>query len=345
MSRSPHHPSSAEIDAVASDWILRHESPLTVAERAEFDRWQAADSRHRAAVDRLSQTWALLDQPRQAGRATEMVQALSLRAKRRRRKTVSAVVALAGMFGAGVLWQTADFRRPVEPARIATVVVMPEVRVLPDGGRVELKPGAEISIDYGGKLRRVVLHRGEALFHVMENKERPFVVTAGNVDVRAVGTVFLVTTGSRHVDVVVTHGRVAVEPTGSAQHEPVHRTESPLIEPASTLVDAGMRVTVQLERPATGSDVVAISPIEIADRLAWCGPRVEFNGTALADAVALMNRHSKLRLVVDDPMLAKLPVNGLFRADNTETLVRLLEVGFGVQAERTGDTITLRKAR
>jgi ferric-dicitrate binding protein FerR (iron transport regulator) len=51
-----------------------------------------------------------------------------------------------------------------------------------------------------------------------------------------------------------------------------------------------------------------------------------------------------LRLVIDDPALAKIPVNGRFRADNTETLVRLLEAGFGVRAERLGDTITLRRA-
>ena len=112
-----------------------------------------------------------------------------------------------------------------------------------------------------------------------------------------------------------------------------------------TLVDAGRRVTVPLVPEMAAPEILSVSSTEMTERLAWCGPRVEFKDTALADAVTLMNRHSKLRLSIDDPALAKLPVNGLFRVDNTETLVRLLEAGFGVQAERHGDTITLRKAR
>ena len=343
MSRLFRHPSPAEIDATASDWIVRRESGLSHAERNEFEHWEAADPRHRAALDRLGQTWSLLERPRHAGRGEEMVQALLARATRRRRRTAFASMALLGFFVAVLGWRTSHSGR--DSNRNAVVLVTPEKRVLPDGGTVELKPGAEIAVNYGGDLRRVTLRKGEALFQVAENKERPFVVTAGGINVRAVGTAFLVALGGRQLDVVVTRGRVAVEEPARAMPDADRRVAAPPAPPFSTLVDAGMRVTVEMARHSAAPEVVAISPLEMTKLLAWCEPRVEFSDMALADAVALMNRHSKLQLVIDDPALAKLPVNGLFRADNTETLVRLLEAGFGVRAERSGDTITLRKAR
>jgi len=330
MSRVARLVSTAEIEAMASDWIVRAAAGLSAEEQDQLSRWRAADPRHDAACERLGRTWSILEQPRQAGRGEEMVRALSARARRRRGRMAAVTVALVGLFIAGLGWQATRGDR--EASTRGAQLVMPEKRVLPDGGTVELKPGAAISVNYAGEWRRITLHRGEALFRVAENKARPFVVTAGGVDVRAVGTAFLVTMGSRDVDVVVTHGRVAVERTAA-------------METAATVVDAGSRVTVERARNVGAPAVVEISPAEMAERLAWSGPRVEFSDTALADAVALMNRHSKLKMIVDDPELAKLPVNGLFRVDNTETLVRLLESGFGVKAERTGDTITLRKAR
>lgn len=346
MSTRPNPFSADEIDAIASDWTIRREAGLSAAEAAEFERWRAADPRHEAALNRLAQVWAMLARPRHAGRGHEMARALAARARRRRRRaTLGVVVAAAGIFVGAFSWQAA--RAPHATAPETAQLVRPEKQILPDGGTVELKPGAEISVDYTGEWRRVVLRHGEALFHVAENKARPFVVTAGGVDVRAVGTAFLVSMDAREVDVVVTHGVVAVERPLSAETASSDQNETaPAPAPRfATLVEAGSRVTIDVTPTPAAPAVMAVSAAEMKERLAWCGPRVEFNDTALGDAVALMNRHSKLQLVIDDARLARLPVNGLFRVDNTETLVRLLESSFGVRAERSGDTITLRQAR
>jgi ferric-dicitrate binding protein FerR (iron transport regulator) len=60
-----------------------------------------------------------------------------------------------------------------------------------------------------------------------------------------------------------------------------------------------------------------------------------------------MNRHAsgspKVLLIVDDPVLARAPITGLFRADSSEAFVRLLEASFKLKAERAGDTITLHR--
>jgi transmembrane sensor len=334
---------AAEIDAAASDWLLRRESGLSPADQVTFEHWCAADPRHPAALARCAQTWTLLDQPRRGGRADEMIRTLSTRARRksRQRRAIGATAALA-LLAVGFFWQRDDSSIPSLPA--SAVVLEPEKRLLPDGGTVELRAGAEIAVDYHGPLRRVTLLRGEALFHVAENKARPFVVTAAGIEVRAVGTAFLVQLGSEEIDVVVTHGRVAVERPAEAPS--VGAPASSALPPVefSTLVDAGRRVTVNRPRPVA-PPVLGLADTELADRLAWRVPRLEFSNTPLAEAVTLLNRHSALKLVVADSDLARVPVNGLFRTDNTETLVRLMERSFGVRVERAGNTITLHKGR
>ena len=87
----------------------------------------------------------------------------------------------------------------VRPAKtIAPAVAAPPVfaarieqRTLEDGSVVEsLNRGAEIAVNFTPGERRVALLKGEANFEVAKNKERPFIVSAGGVDVRAVGTAF-----------------------------------------------------------------------------------------------------------------------------------------------------------
>ncbi len=329
--------STAQVDAAASDWLIRREAGLTDAEQAEFEQWMAADPRCREAIARAEQAWSLLDRPRQAGREHEMVRALGQRAgRRRRRRAVGAALALAAAVVVSLQWN--PMRTPSSDISSA-LVSAPEKRVLPDGGIIELKPGAELSVDYSGALRRVTLVSGEALFHVAENKQRPFVVTARQVQVRAVGTAFVVAVQTGQVDVVVTQGTVAVErpPVTPA---PVGRGEE---QPQPALVSAGHRVTVDLGAGAAAFPTIAMSPEEMAARLGWLAPLVRFSDTPLAEAVALINRHSPVQFVIDDPALARMPVSGQFRVD-AETLMAFFEKGFGVETQRTGDTVILRRA-
>lgn len=83
---------------------------------------------------------------------------------------------------------------------------------LPDGSKVFLNHHASVSFDadFAGEERSLVLI-GEAFFKVTPDATRPFVVTAGGVDVRVLGTSFNVKSGqSEPVRVDVQEGRVEV---------------------------------------------------------------------------------------------------------------------------------------
>src|SRR5204863_5888557 len=80
----------------------------------------------------------------------------------------------------------------------------------PDGSVVELNRGAVVSAHFTASERRMRLVSGEANFKVAKDPQRPFVVEARGVAVRAVGTAFNVRIDAVSVEVLVTEGVVNV---------------------------------------------------------------------------------------------------------------------------------------
>lgn len=332
------------IDERAADWLLRSRGDLSPGECAALQQWLAADPRHAAAYAEIGETWRTLNAPRAAGLAAELGHELDVRRQRRGARRRVMAWAGAGLAAAAALVFSL---RPADPAvaapgpAIATVVVRPDQRVLPDGSTVELNSGAQIFVEFTAAKRTVRLQSGEAIFSVRKDPARPFVVAAGGVEVRAVGTVFSVRHAEGHVGVLVTEGRVAVE-RAAATDAPAAANTPPA--PPVAFVEAGAKLVVPADlRAATPLEIKPITPREVATALAWRGKRMEFSGTPVAEAVELFNRQNRLQLAVPDASLARHQLSGIFWADDPEGFVRLLESGMNVTPERTDDTITLRR--
>jgi transmembrane sensor len=138
----------------------------------------------------------------------------------------------------------------------------------------------------------------------------------------------------------VTEGNVAVAlaPAEAARTDVTHPKAEPL------LVGAGHGATVLISAPQPESESRPVSDADFQSRLAWRSPRLEFSGTPLIEAVALINRHNRVQFTIEDPELARTRVSGIFGAVNTDAFVRLLESSFDVQSERRGaDEIVLRR--
>ena len=335
-------PISAAIREAAADWVARRDAGLSAREEIDYAAWLEADPAHRAAVDGLDCAWRALDRPLITGTVDAVLGELAARAReRRRRRNVACGVASLGLlFGAGLVWQAL---RPASelssPATASAAVLLPSIQSLPDGSVTELRDGAEITVEFTDAQRRVVLRRGEAYFKVAKNVTRPFVVAAGGVEVQAVGTAFSVDFGKSAVDVLVTEGKVAVT-MAAAEAARIDATRPPS-EPL--LIGAGHGATVLTSAPQPDSESRPVSEADVQSRLAWRGPRLEFSGTPLIEAVALLNRHNRVQFTIEDPKLARTRVSGIFGATNTDAFVRLLESSFDVQSERRGpDEVVLR---
>lgn len=322
-----------------------------------------ADSSDDRPGDRTPQTEQALRWMQRAGVADELVRQVAARTKRRRRRGGALLIgACAALLLGGFIWHgpehqpanMATVTASTPPRGLTTTIVSPERLDLPDGSVVELRSGAKISHDYSGAFRRVTLHRGEAHFRAAKNPLRPFVVRAGNVDVRAVGTAFSVQLDATAVEVLVSEGRVAVAKnaeTETTASSPLSDAGAPRdlvpVSDAAAVLDAGGHAVIPLADLAP--EVTVVAPAQVAQRLAWRVPQLEFSHTPLAEIVQLMNDYNgaRRRLVIDgnSGALNDVQLSGLLAADNVEGLVQLIEENFSVRAYYTGDTITLRRAR
>ena len=354
--RDPRPDSPARLPAViedeAADWVARRDKGFSTQEAIDFERWVAADPRHRAALARLEEAWTLLNAPRAAGRSSSLMSVmngLKRKAHRRRRRTfisvgatlaAAAALVLGARFGAGLVWRTMS---PAAP----TVVLRPDRQALPDGSLVELNAGAEIEVDFSPRVRGIRLLRGEALFSVAKDPARPFVVSAGTVAVRAVGTVFSVRFDVTKVDVLVAEGKVALEKSAEARRSSgavtaaaTHLISTPIDEP---ILSAGQRVAIDIEVAVAGAPKAVPAPVaklsesEVTEALAWRHRRVEFTSTELAEAVPLFNQSGGRQLVLADAATGNLRISGVFWTDDPEAFARLLESSLGIIARHTGD--------
>jgi ferric-dicitrate binding protein FerR (iron transport regulator) len=94
-------------------------------------------------------------------------------------------------------------------AIVGVTVTVPGKDTLPDGSVVMLAPHSKIIYTPGltGDSRAISLE-GDAGFSVSRDPARPFVVLAGDIAVRVLGTSFLVRSGPDSTEVMVTTGIV-----------------------------------------------------------------------------------------------------------------------------------------
>jgi len=329
-------------DEQAAEWLVRRDRGLTPAEQDDFFQWLAADPHHGDALARQQATWRELDllsdwRPEHAPEPNPALLAPPRRAARRPfRWLVPVALASAAAVVTVFFFRDARSHSPMVAERIA-VAIGYEQRRLDDGSLLELNRGASVVVAYTAAERRVLLLTGEARFTVAKNPTRPFIVSAAGVETRAIGTAFNVRLAAGSVEVLVTEGRVQVAPSAP--------TPAPL-----PMLGVGEKLTVPLENNRGRNSApaalvpVAVGAEEIARALAWQPRLLQFSSAPLAEVVAEFNRHNTLQLALADPALAAFPVTTSFRSDNAEGFVRLLELTAGVQAERRGDTISLRLA-
>ena len=272
----------------AVDWLLRLQaSPDDAAVRAGLDAWLAASDAHRQAWQSVERVWRVSGELPVAGTSSAVNVVALPRARRVRRPLAIAVAALAAclaLYFAPVLQLRllADHRTSVAELREVT---------LEDGSVVHLDAGSAIAVRYGATRREVALLAGRAFFEVSANRERPFVVLAGDVSVTVTGTAFDVHSSSDDVAVAVQSGTVEVEEHG---------------RPAGTLT-GGERLSVN--RPSRQVVRSEIAPQHVAS---WREKRLVVDGATLTEVVEELGRHHPGLIVLRDRALAERRITGVF---------------------------------
>jgi transmembrane sensor len=312
--------SADTIDAAAAEWAIRIDRHLTESERAALEEWLSADSRRTGALARAQAGWIYLDRSQVYRTAGELREVPTARRWRMAIPWASAAAVLVAV--ATALWAWQGYSR----THVATA--RGEIRQLnlADGTRVTLDTLSRVSVRYGSATRLVSLEAGEALFEVAKDPARPFIVQAGNVRVRAVGTAFVVDRRSdASVDVIVTHGTVDVW----------REAASP--EPAVRVAAHKRLVTT----PVQAAQPAELTAAELAGAVAWENGVIDLNGRTIGEAAAEFNRYNTRTIEIRDPALASQTVVGQFQTTDPMAFVTAAAAMMNAHVRTDGDRLIL----
>jgi transmembrane sensor len=329
----------AEIDEEAAAWIWRMESGSASGVDPEgFEAWLRQDPRHRRAVDELSKVWGALDGLARSQQRAETLPPLTATEPRpaalhRRPLWFAAAAGLVAAIAAAI-W----FGKGSETQVLATAVGQHRSAVLADGTIVSLNTNTIVETNIGRHSREIYLRKGEAHFEVAPDRSRPFLVHAGDAVVQAVGTEFEVRVRTdRHVDVLVTEGRVEVQPDAPSPEARVTTNGHDASAAVASIraVSAGEA----LSTATTNYPVIPVSPEQLSSQLAWREGAVVFDSEPLAEAIAEIQRYTDSPIIISDPGIATLPVGGRFKTDDLQGFLDGLQAALPVTIRRTADGI------
>jgi transmembrane sensor len=335
------------INEQATRWVARIDAaPLDSASERELEQWLAIDERHRGALFRAEVVWRMLDRANALGaqRSASLPSQAQIGGVSVSVDDMPAEAADTAICRRGMLWSggavaaslivgglglraimTRTTPRQTEAASQRIRTTHGEIRHVPlnDGSKVVMNTASVLEVAFTPARRDVRLDAGEAWFEVAKNAARPFVVTAGDANIRAVGTAFSVRKVPGGAEISVTEGVVDVWVRG------LERDRRAVGAGASTFV-AG----------AGGVQAPLYDAAEISRRLAWREGVFRFEGETLATAVAEFNRYNRLRMEVD-PGLAAEKVIGRFNIDQPDLFARAVSTMFGARVERSEGSIRI----
>lgn len=316
--------SASEIDDEAADWAARVDARgLDVEQDPELLAWLDGDARRPGALLRAQAAISFLDRGRALASVSPSATAVAADRPNRRALIAGAGGMAAALVGGIGLWA-------VRPQRLDTR--LGEIRRVPlaDGSLVAINTKTTLDVAMRPRSRRIVLKEGEAWFQVAKDPGRPFVVAAGTVRVRAVGTAFSVRCGEElgvGVDVMVTEGVVETWIDG----DPAPRRR----------VTAGSRIILA----NAVSPTVAESPSEIERSLAWRNGEIALDGESLEQAARLFNRYNSRQIVIEDPVLARERFVGLFQTNEPESFAAAVAATLDAVVNDDGGAIRISRAR
>ena len=332
--------SKAEIEA--SEWLVTlSDRTVSLQQRAEFETWLAADPENERVYQTQKSAWTavagmphLLDEAGSASSSSPLSrfrQGFGVR--------VPALALAAGIVLAALaIWFFAIEPHGFfnAPGEFATATAQVKDVRLEDGSLVTLGASSHIEVEFAKEARRVILTRGEAFFEVTRDTSRPFFVTAGDTQVRVVGTKFDVHYGPKAVRVAVLEGRVSVVPVASSAFAMNLPTRSTSLSrdgrgtDGEVLLSAGEQVTV-------GDVAATASTINTEDLGAWRQGRLVYVDARLRDVVADINRYYDGKIELADDSVGNLQLTAAFRADQIDRMLEVLESALPIRSVREDD--------
>ena len=336
----------ARINAEAADWVIKQSYDFSPEDQDAFFEWLAADPDHAEAYQQRQETWKHLDiladwRPEHSLKTNrDLLDGDKAKQPTQNKYLVwalatAAVLTLGCLLGLSILTNGFSGSLKLSAGEYALGY---ERHVLEDGSTVELNLGSQATVDFSKDRRLVVLESGEAYFTIAKDPKRPFFVMANGVSVQAVGTVFNVQIRNDSIDVLVTEGRVRVQPEdydGSSEEDNARVRE----------LTAGQQTIYDFDTDVCCPEVTTLSDAELENKLTWLKQVLYFDAAPLSDIVFEFNRRNYRKLVIEDPTIEDTRLTVTIRPNNIDDFVELLPAISDIRAERMGDSVIILRSK
>jgi transmembrane sensor len=328
----------SDIDSRAREWlVLLLDKDVGPEDLVAWESWLDADSRHRAAYERVEDAWRAMQtvevraptpdelaRDRYQGEVSVSHWRKSWRGNLRAVAPMAAsLVAVLAVVLAGWLVVAPHLGTSRE---FATQRARHMEASLQDGSRIQLGAMTTLKVDYRPATRDVGMVQGEALFHVAHDRRRPFIVHTPLAAITAVGTAFNVEVEAGAVTLTVTEGVVSVAPeVGSAGVRQGAGARSPL------RIRAGQRLKMEKDGPHI---ILALS--DAGSETTWLAGRLEYRNASLRSVISDVNRYTTKPIVVTDADLKDLQYTGTVQLDEADNWLLGLPAAFPITVELNG---------
>jgi len=222
-------------------------------------------------------------------------------------RIAASIVLLAGLGIAAMYWFNKDNAEQVlYVANEASKQV-----VLSDGSDVIISPNSSLTADAGfGKKERLLHLKGSASFSVVHDEKVPFVVEAGGVFIKDIGTRFFIRT--------------------SADTDTVHvRVDEGVV---LLFDDKGANVEIK----AGGNALYVKSTKQIVQEPAKAAPvKIDLANSTLAEVVVQLNKAYGVTIEIANPALNNCTITTRFSNEKLETILSVIAETLGLTYEKT----------
>jgi len=291
----------------AEDW--------TEADESELQAWLAEDPLRQGLLLQVQAQWLALTPEVEASAVHVEEEEEPAQSGWGRRGVLAGLAASAALAFVGLRWSQS-------PAAYTTKLGEIRRLPLPDGSVMTMNSGSELTVSMATKLREVQLAQGEAWFEVAKDAQRPFVVAAGNVRVRAVGTAFSVRRRETGVEILVTEGIVETWADGDQSLRMKLEAGDRAMLSAHAVIDYETGISSSVDRA-----------------LAWRGGMIDLNGRTLYDAADEFNRYNQRQIIIADPRVAREEFDGLFRVNDPEGFAEAVKASLGVSLDTSNPNL------
>lgn len=203
--------------------------------------------------------------------------------------------------------------------------------ILPDGTTVWLNSGSQIR--YKGNLNNAVKEvqlNGEAFFDVVRQSGRPFIVHAGGINIKVLGTAFNVKfyESDKTIETTLLRGSVEVTLQQDKSSHILLKPNEKLVIAKEVLEESGWSKERLLTNGQEPIKVVQFNTPMGEDKLletAWVYNRLEFRGDSFKELAAKLERWYNVHIEFEDEAVQQLRFNGSFEKESVEEALAALQ--------------------